>query len=76
MDVYNIEKDMMHITPEGNACVFEKDEYEAMMRDSKTVADHFSHIQQQLAMQVMGPWKDALEKLRQMLQVMDCFEGT
>lgn len=41
MDVYNIEKDMMAITSDGNAIVFEKDEYLGMLRDSKQVADHF-----------------------------------
>lgn len=41
MDVYNIEKDIMVITTEGNSCVFEKDEYMEMIRDSRQVADNF-----------------------------------
>ena len=46
LEVYNIERDMMVITADGNSVVFDKEEYMGMLRDSKTVADNFSSLQQ------------------------------
>ena len=76
MDVYNIEHDMMCITPEGSSAVFEKSEYLDLLRQSKAMADGFSQIQLQLGMSEIEYLRDAMERLRKMLQVMDVFEST
>ena len=76
MGVYNIEKDIMCITPDGMSCVFEKQEYLELMRQSKIMADQFNQTKLQFGTGDMVQIKDALESLRVMLQVMDCFEST
>lgn len=40
------------------------------------MADQFSQIQQELAINDISQWQDAFQRLRTMLQVLDCFEGT
>ena len=44
LEVYNIERDMMVITADGNSAVFDKEEYLSMLKDSKSVADNFNSL--------------------------------
>lgn len=74
--VYNIEKDLMCLTPEGEPLVFERDQFNELVTKSRQIADSFNEVQQRIASSNMDSIKEGLQSLRKMLEVLDCFEGT
>lgn len=42
MNVYNIEKDLMGLTPDGLPQVFEKEQFGQLMIESKNMAESFN----------------------------------
>jgi hypothetical protein len=72
----NIEQDLEHLSVEGIPQDYSTDQFKERLAQSKLQADQFSTISQDLTNGDKFIVAKAIDRLRQMFEVIDCLEGS
>lgn len=71
-NVDNIERDLEHLSVEGSPQTYSTEQYRDRLQQSKAIIENFGQVQAMMAAGDSIQAAQALEKFRQMFEIIDC----